>query len=114
MTRRAGFPFPDFPHKTSTILKTITSESNLMLIWIRQNLLWYRILLVAALALVWLAFKPVIAVYCWVIFLIAVGKFYETFFLRGGQSWGSTGFSLKLMMMSKLAEYIWNGFREDK
>jgi hypothetical protein len=114
MARRACFPFPVFPHKTSIIDKTFTREGNLVLIWIRQNLLWYRILLVAALVLVWLAFKPVIAVYCWVIFLIGLGKFYEIFFLRGGQDWGSTAFSLKLMVMSKLAEYVWDGFREGK
>lgn len=83
-----------------------------MLTWIRQNLLWYRVLLSAVLALLWLAFNPLIAIYIWILFLIAVGKLYEIFFMRGGQDWRSTTFSLKFMMMSKLSDYIWNGFRD--
>ena len=108
------FPECNFARQASVQSKHFSIKGNYMLTWIRQNLLWYRILLGTVLTLVWLAFNPVIAIYYWVLFLMAVGKFYEIFCLRGGQDWRSTGFSLKLMMMSKLAENLWNGFRDDK
>lgn len=79
--------------------------------FIRNHLLIYRISMIASVILIANFTKYFHAVLLWILLLIVIGKLYEAFILRGGHRWDSDPVSLNLMVVSKFAEYVWNGFR---
>ncbi len=82
-----------------------------MLNLIRRNLGAFRLLLVVTLSGLWFVHDIGKGSVAAVLLFVGIGKAYETFFLRGGQKWDADPVSLKLMIPSKIADYIWNGFR---
>ncbi|XEN33403.1 hypothetical protein M728_004064 (plasmid) [Ensifer sp. WSM1721] len=78
---------------------------------IRRHIFLYRIALVGSILSITYIVEYAYAVVSWVLFLVAIGKIYEIFFLREDKRWDADPVSLNLMIVSKFAEYVWNGFR---
>ncbi|TWA51213.1 hypothetical protein FB008_110146 [Sinorhizobium medicae] len=78
---------------------------------IRRNIYIYRTSLILLIVSVSYFIRYSYTVVLWLLFLIIIGKIYEILFLGRDKRWDSDPVSLNLMVVSKFAEYVWNGFR---
>lgn len=82
-----------------------------MLDLIRSHILLYRLVLIGIVAALCVSQYSIIIV-LWLAFLYIVGKVYEVFFMRGGDSYARDAFTLKLTLISNLIDSLWAGFRK--
>jgi len=82
-----------------------------MLNLIHTHLWIYRIILTTIVAGLCLN-GYIMSVILWILILYILGKIYEAFFMRGGDTYDRDAVTLKLTMVSRVIDSIWSGFRK--